>query len=259
MKRARIIVVLCVLIVAMTGCKNRINKQGKTQLSSTPGPVNPITGEPSPKVTSAITPAEEAILPPVRYGSEKLAKAMYFDGFSVEKGAKECDFIGRVRIGDWLGEGYEGRITYFNAEVIKPIKGDTISRIVLCQDGGSAYFLYGYPLFQAGDELLIFANKASGDELPFDNLYMLPNGSENLLFVVQTEAGDLFYADTFGKLGKTIKGVQNYKTDDSIRKSVRASFEKNDTLLADVCLSNSGFSFIFDADEVDYLIEQYLK
>lgn len=101
----------------------------------------------------------EAVLPPIRMSDHPANGSIGGPLGSLKEAAEASDAVACVRIGDWLGDHEDKVTTMFEAEVTRIVKGELPERIVLHQDGTSEYTYTNYPLFTAGNEMLVLLKK----------------------------------------------------------------------------------------------------
>lgn len=168
----------------------------------------------------------EAVLPPVRTAPGTMYMQLE-KRHSVESAFEESDGVARVKIGNWLGESTEHHVTYFEATVLECFKGDMPQTFTLIQDGCSTVTQSGYPLFTASNELLLFLNKATGED-NYQPAYWIVGAHTTMVDVAYDTDGNRYYADRYGILCDDFFGCPNYTYNStvgeelSIEKSIRA-------------------------------------
>ena len=198
-------------------------------------------------------PESAAVLPPTRIG-ENLGENITIDQlFSLESAFEEADLAALVRVGDWLAEDESGPYTLFSCQVLKIFKGevaeDAGDEILLSQFGGTRGTVPGYPLFTAGNELLVFLKQIPSEE--HNNGYWLLGSFTTFFDAVRDGNGDLYYLDRFGVLGDTVSGCENFLFDtDKAGELSRIAAE------ADPAAEAYRYHYIFSAAELDPVLEK---
>lgn len=157
---------------------------------------------------------KNAILPPVRVGSGIMYMQLERQ-HTVESAFEEAYAVARVKIGDWLGENTEHELSYFKAVVMEEFKGDLPQSFALIQDGCSTATQVGYPLFTAGNELLLFLHKATGEE-DYQPAYWIVGAFTTFMDVAYDAEGNRYYTDRYGLLCKNFFGCPNYTYNSTI-------------------------------------------
>ena len=139
---------------------------------------------------------KEPVLPPARTAGKMLIDYSTSIEERMTDAVENADAVACIRIGDWLGDTSDDRNTMFEAETIELIRGELPERFVLLQDGTSTGTVYGFPLFTAGNELLLFLKKC-GDTtksllaLP-DDSYFIGGSPYTVSDIVTLESGQKF-------------------------------------------------------------------
>ena len=132
---------------------------------------------------------KEPVLPPVRMTGKLLID------YSTSIEERMADAVAYVRIGDWLGDTDDVYAMY-EFETVELIRGELPEGSVLLQDGSSTGTIPDFPLFTAGNELLLFLKKC-GDyskehlNLPNDS-YFIGGSSYTVSDIVTLESGQKF-------------------------------------------------------------------
>lgn len=158
---------------------------------------------------SALSVAEnagqEVVLPPETEANASLEGMLNYRPFG------ECidtaDLIAYVTVGNWLGESERGQgyFSFYEAVINETYKGNNSGKIILKQDGNSQAQFKGYPLFKAGDELLLFLKEAADES---GNVFYYILGSySTVLYAVYNEDGSRYFADYIGLILETAKGL----------------------------------------------------
>ena len=188
-----------------------------------------------------------AALPPRRTGLSYM-KVSLEERYTVASAMEESDLVILARVGDWLGENAEQTVTYYRAEVLKTFKDNNGegSEIVLIQDGDSESTVQGYPLFTAGNELLLFLKKASAPD--YENAYWMAGSFAAFFDAARDKSGRLYYLDRYGIFGQSVTGCENLflGTDRTLIEELRAYQEKTDSLA-----SERQIHYVFSADELE--------
>ena len=101
---------------------------------------------------------------PVRLGQEGTVFADYMYSGDYESLCSNSDVIVEVVIKEWLGEDLEGSPkTFFHAVVINSFKGNLTEEdeIIIRQNGNSRETFEDMPLFQNGNQMILFLKKGS--------------------------------------------------------------------------------------------------
>lgn len=141
---------------------------------------------------------EGAVLPPARTGTGTMSMSLAVD-YNFETAFEDVDAVARVKIGNWLGEDTELFSTFYEATVLECFKGEIPEKFTLLQEGCSAVTQYLYPLFTAGNELLLFLNEAT-DEYEYDSVYWIGGAHTTTVDVSYDEEGNRYYMDRLGML-----------------------------------------------------------
>lgn len=196
----------------------------------------------------------QAILPPVRT-AESGGQASLGKSFTFNTAFAEADAVARIEIGDWLGEdNWEEDVplgsTYYNAKVLQCFKGNLSETFTLIQDGCSTWTLDNYPLFTAGNELLVFLSEAVGET--HGNAYWIIGSFTTVLDVSYDRAGNRYYIDRTGMLGETVD-ARNYAFDNSTYNEVSSRMSASDPLFEMATQSNI---YIFAESDMLPLLEK---
>lgn len=190
--------------------------------------------------------AGKAVTPTRRTGASAMMVSME-EFQTLESAAKEADLIARVRIGDWIGEAGDGAFSYYMAEVPETFKGTVPGDIVVVQDGNSLQTIDGFPLFTAGNELLLFLKQGTGTE--YDNFYWMLGSFTAFFDAVRDGNGQVYYLDRFGIIGSSVNGCENFLLD-----TEKADELKKAAVKADAEAESYRYHYIFSAAELDPLL-----
>ncbi len=102
---------------------------------------------------------------------------------TVEEAAEASELIVRVIVEDWLGDHSEFT-TLYTARVVERYKGDCPDEIRIFQDGSSKHVFDSYPLYAAGDELVLFLQPSPDTE----NAYFNVQGWQTTFYVFEYRA-----------------------------------------------------------------------
>lgn len=198
---------------------------------------------------------EEAVLPPVRISTGTAYTSL--PKYSFETACSTAEVIARVKIGDWIAEDTIGGYTYFKATTLQCFKGTIPENFTLSQDGCSTYTLAGYPLFAAGNELLLFLREPYSDGFEkYQPLYWIIGSYTTVIDVAYDLDGTRYYLDRNGVLGSTVEDCKNYASHKAVREDLEAYVYKADPLLKTVkyCPTH-----IFTAGELEAAIEKQIE
>ncbi len=192
---------------------------------------------------------KDAKLPPVRTADHS-THASLGKSYTFETAFEEADAVARIQVGSWIAEYTEGTITYFEARVLERFKGNIPNTFTLIQDGCSIRTIDGYPLFAAGNELLVFLNEGSTTE--YDSPYWICGSYTTFMDVLYDNAGNRYYGDRKGHLGQTVEIGKNYTFDYELFQQMYENLKETDSLFAE---QEYKFPYVFaEAD-----LENYLK
>ncbi len=184
-----------------------------------------------------------ARVPPVRIAEEEITSVVQETMYTVDTAYADADLVALLRIGAWLGESEDNYVSYYEAKIEKIFKGEAQEKIVLVQDGNSAYTIQGFPLFIPGNELLVFLKSTEAPD--YENAFRI-EGSHTTFFDAARIGRDLYYLDRYGVLGDSETGCENLFFDTDLRDRLCASLEKQDSLVKD-----RRYHFIYSADQMD--------
>ena len=188
-----------------------------------------------------------AVLPPQRIGDKGMVVTLG-NLYTAESAAAEAELVALVRVGDWFMEDADNQVTCYKAKVLRAFKGSVGEDIYLIQDGCKAMSISGYPLFTAGNELLLFLNRSVDAE--YDNTYWVIGSFSTTFDALRDGEGELFYLDRFGLMGSSLKDCKNYLFDEE-----KAAELKEIAVKADPEAANYRYHYIFSAAELDPLLE----
>lgn len=190
-----------------------------------------------------------AVLPPTRLGSST-AKASLETKYTLESAVSEADVVARIVVGDWIAEDTEIGSTYYEATVLQCFKGNIPTKFTLKQDGCSTATLKGYPLFTSGNEMLVFLKEAVA--VSYDSPYWIIGSYTTIMDVSYDNAGNRYYADRHGILGKTVDVDVNYSKQPSIFAEVYAKLVEADPVVQELHYS---YSYVFAESDLIPLLE----
>ena len=187
-------------------------------------------------------------VPPVRIAENEITSVSLDIIYTVDSAYEDADLVALIRVGTWLGEAEENYITYFEARTEKIFKGDAPEKIVLIQDGKSDNTIQGYPLFIAGNELLVFLKTAEDEE--YENAFRI-EGSYTTFFDAVRSGKDLYYLDRYGIIGDGVSACSDLFFDAELSGKLYAALEKQDPLAKD-----RRYHFIYSAEQMDAYLER---
>ena len=187
-------------------------------------------------------------VPPVRVPESYVVSISRDVIYTLESAFEDADLVAVIRIGDWLGESDADYVSFFRAQIEKTFKGDAPEKIVLVQDGKSERGIQGFPLFTAGNELLVFLKIA--DNAGYENAFWI-EGSYATFFDVARDGKDTYYLDRYGLLGDSVEGCDNLFFDSTLAEKLYAALAKQDPLAKD-----RRYHFIFSASQLDAALEK---
>lgn len=203
-------------------------------------------------VGCADTLLKDAKLPPVRTGAGTIS-ALLEKSYTFETAFEEADAVARIQIGSWLGENEEIGSTFFEARVLECFKGSMPDIFTLKQDGCSTGTWEGYPLFTAGNEILVFLGEAPLIT-EYKSTYWIIGAYTTFMNVLYDDAGNRYYGDLRGILGRTVDIEKNYTFDYERFQQMYENLKETDSLFAE---KKYEFPYVFaEADLKTYLIEQ---
>lgn len=171
------------------------------------------------------TEKEEAVLPPTRIAAGTKYMSLMVD-YSFESAFEDADVVVRAKIGDWLGENTESHKTYFSATVLECFKGDIPEQFTLMQEGCSTVTQYCYPLFTAGNELLLFLFEATGFR-DYESAYWIAGAYMTTIDVAYDTDGNRYYLDRYGILCDDFYDCTDYTQNSTIAEELRIDKELN--------------------------------
>ena len=195
---------------------------------------------------------KDAKLPPVRNGAKTLSASLE-KSYTFETAFEEADAVARIQIGSWLGENEETGSTFFEAQVLECFKGSMPETFTLKQDGYSAETWEGYPLFTAGNEILVFLGEAPLIT-EYKSTYWIIGAHTTFMNVLYDDAGNRYYGDRKGNLGQSVEIGKNYTFDYERFQQMYENLKETDSLFAE---KKYEFPYVFaEADLKTYLTEQ---
>lgn len=187
-------------------------------------------------------------VPPVRIAENEITSVSRDIIYTVDTAYEDADLVALIRVGTWLGEAKENYITYFEVQTEKIFKGDAPEKIVLIQDGKSDYTVQRYPLFTAGNKLLVFLKAAEDEE--YENAFWI-EGSYTTFFDAARIGKDLYYLDRYGMIGDGVSACDNLFFDAELSGKLYAALAKQDPLAED-----RRYHFIYSAEQLDAYLER---
>lgn len=188
------------------------------------------------------------VLPPNRVGKGTM-QASLAERYSLESAMSAADVVARIEVGSWLAEDTDLASTYFEAKVLECFKGSISGKFTLVQDGCSATTLKGYPLFTAGNEILVFLKKATLEG--YASPYWIIGSFATVLDVSYDDSGARYYADRFGVLGGSVGGCANYARDAAVADAVFDHAAKADPIVAEM---QYAYTYIFAEADIRTLL-----
>lgn len=156
-------------------------------------------------------------------------------------------------MGDWLSE--DEHFTYYDVSVTQTYKGNVPEEIVLLQDGTSKGTVKGYPLFIAGDQLLVFLKEASGTE--YIDAYWIIGAYTTVLDVAADDEGTEYFIDRMGLLGESINSeITNYAADMALITELDQNLIERDELWAE---KRHRYEYVFLREDVEEWFEDNQK
>ena len=225
MKKILSLLLVFVFLVITVGC------------SRTPG------GDilPPPRVGKTGTP------PPTRVGGSA-EKNVTIEGYTMESAIAAADVVARVEVGSWIGEETDLHTTYYEATVLQCFKGNIPASFTLLQDGNSKWTLKGYPLFTSGNEMLLFLKEATG--VNYESAYWIIGEFSTVMDVSYDDAGNRYYADRYGILGKTVNIAANYARQRDTFKEVYARAAEADPIVREM---KYPYPYVFAENDISSL------
>lgn len=194
---------------------------------------------------------EEAVRPPTRLGEGTMSMSLA-RSYTFESAFEAADAVVRVEIGSWLGEDTELYSTFYEATVLETFKGKVPKTFTLLQEGCSSMTQNGYPLFTAGNELLLFLYEATDDYI-YDSVYWIAGSFTTTIDVAYDTEGNRYYADRYGILCQDVSGFcWNY----ALSKPEKEEITKCITEI-DPFIESMSFSYPYIYAEKD--LESYMK
>ena len=199
---------------------------------------------------------EESVRPPVRIAPGAMLMQLQ-ERYTVASAFEQADAVVRVKIGSWLGENTEAHKTYFETSVLECFKGNIPTKFTLMQDGCSTVTQEGYPLFTAGNELLLFLYEATNFQ-DYESAYWIAGAFTTIMDVAYDADGNRYYADRYGIFCENFFGCLNYTAYTTveeelvIEKSLRAYLNRVDPFFETM---GYRFPYIYRGDA----FEDYLK
>ena len=173
---------------------------------------------------------KDAKLPPARTGAANMYASLAKE-YTFETAFEEADAVARIQVGSWLGEDTNLKATYFQARVLECFKGNMPDTFTLRQDGCTTHTYTGYPLFTAGNELLVFLNE--GSITTYDSPYWIIGTYTTFMDVLYDNAGNRYYGDRKGHLGQTVEIGKNYTFDYELFQQMYENLKETDSLFAE--------------------------
>ena len=194
------------------------------------------------------------VFPPTRVGSSLILSSSPVKVYTFDDAMEEAEAVARITVGSWLGETVDGsNHSYYEATVLQCFKGDLPEKFTLIQIGSSARTRKNYPLFTAGNELLVFLIKASPYPAApkiadLTSPYYIVGSFMTFMDVAYDSDGHRYYADRYGYLGGSIppRTILNYNNHISIGPQIRDDLAKKDPLAYESC----AYPYIFAEDDL---------
>jgi len=141
---------------------------------------------------TAREPRETFLLPLVREGKQGTLEGCFAISYSFQSLWEESDLVIFGRVQSWLSEiaGDENGVhqTFHDVIVLETFKGKPSERIVMLQEGSSAYTYEHSPIYRHGEEMLLFLKEAVPyDSQPYEKSYWMPAGWPSALPVVKDD------------------------------------------------------------------------
>ncbi len=138
-------------------------------------------------------PIDGIVRPKVRVMNEENLLVSYATAPTFREAYEKADVVALVKIVNWLGERqqsdeYPVPATYYDADIIELYRGLAPVRIKIRQDGSSKLTVDGYPLFDYGDEMLLFMNEDEG-------IYYLSGTLPSIYDVLRLDNGEAYLSD----------------------------------------------------------------
>ena len=180
-------------------------------------------------------------LPPVREGEGVIECAYPEVKPDFDAAYREADLVALVRIGDWLGEDTEAHATFYSAEIVRTYKGEAVSPIRLIQYGDSGATAAGYPLFTAGNKMLLFLKKAEAEE---EGTFWIYGSDSTVLDAVKLRKVT-FFLPRDPEFGLSVKYCQNWMDGSGMKAVLSELLKRSDPLL-----DGDSRSFAFDEQDL---------
>lgn len=182
---------------------------------------------------------KEPVVPPVRTAGKLLIDYSTSIEERMTDAVENADAVAYVRIGDWLGDTDDSYAMY-EFETVELIRGELPEGSVLLQDGSSTGTIPNFPLFTAGNELLLFLKKC-GDytkehlNLPNDS-YFIGGSSYTVSDIVTLESGQKFLIPRESMFANgVLPGVANsIAADIKLRESCLDELKRADEIWNDI-------------------------
>ncbi|MBO6052181.1 MAG: hypothetical protein J6Q17_00450 [Clostridia bacterium] len=180
-------------------------------------------------------------LPPVRTGTHEI-QTVSLDVFpDLPDAYADADLVASVKIGEWLGEDTDIGCTFYMADVIHTYKGEAVDEILLVQDGTSAATVHNYPLFTAGNRLLLFLYRMDDEEL--GPIYWIRGSFTSVCDIVKLKK-NYFVLPREANFGNSVENCLNWMSTDGMSNVMSELIKRADPLLAD-------HRYLFAFDEAD--------
>lgn len=198
---------------------------------------------------------KEPVLPPIRMSERSSHGSIGGSMTTLEAEVNYSDAVACVRIGDWLGDHSDKVTTKFEAEVIEVIKGELPTKITLLQDGTSESTFANYPLFTAGNELLVLLKKSNSKAAQNENTYWITGSYFTVFDIVTFDSGEEYALARRSLLADTLQGtVRDLSGDNMLGESVLNELKRNDSIWNEV---NRERTNIYSLDELISAIKGY--
>lgn len=182
---------------------------------------------------------KKPVVPPTRIAGKMIIDYSTSIEERMTDAVENADAVACVRIGDWLGDT-DDRYSIFEFETIELIRGELTEGAVLLQDGTSTGTIDGFPLFTAGNELLLFLEKCSDItrsqlDLPADS-YFIAGAPYTVSDIVTLESGERFIIPRDSKFASgVLPGVsKSFAADLKLRESCLDELKRADEIWNDI-------------------------
>lgn len=167
--------------------------------------------------------------------------------YTLSEAASEADLVAQVLITGWLGEtGAEAYPeTIFSVKILKSYSKSDLKEITIIQSGGQASTYKDYPLFQKGDQLLLFLIK---DNESSENTYRILGNFSTILYISR-EKNKTYVGKRFGDFDDT-KIFLNYSSN-----ALNELYKRE----KDISENVAGISHIYLLKDIENYINKTIK